>query len=376
MVQRYDSLLDLGWDPRAFLRRCDTYYRIMERDTGKFHFLGALMRQRPAQMQIAQTIISGIIAGGRRRFILCKCRQIGASTFLCALHADIAAHVPGFQGAALSHTDEGTRVLWTITDGLLSRAPEGREGDENSRNLIVFDQPVPDFGLASPGEKSSITFRTARGFAPMTGTTLRFVHLNEFGKLRLPRDRAAQLMTSVLNAIPPQGPSVVIMESTAQGVGNLFHDTWQDAEKNARGGRTPAEGEWCPIFCPTYNDPGYRQRVEPGFNWGDWPADDQVRENALCREFNVDLEYLRWRRSKIQETRFDFARYNEEYPDRAHDAFMATTQGIVSQMYIDRARAHCKPAASYGWTNEAHDAPFGSDAIHIRGRGSQDLEGA
>ena len=140
--------------------------------------------------------------------------------------------------------------------------------------------------------------------------------------------------------------------------------------------RTPAEGEWCPIFCPTYNDPGYRQKVEPGFNWGDWPADDQVRENALCREFDVDLEYLRWRRSKIQETRFDFARYNEEFPDRAHDAFMATTQGIVSQMFIDRARAHCKPAAPYSWNNEAHDAPFGSDAVHIRGRGSQDLEGA
>ncbi len=375
-MQTYDSFIDMGWDPKAFLWRLDNYYRVQHRDTGRFAYLGELMRRNPAQMDVARKTLALLIRGGRVRIVQVKSRKLGSSTFFVTLQHDLAAHCPGYEGAILSHTTEGTGILWRMLQGIHERvlSPDAPE-TEPHRKHMEFKSPIPDHGEAVHGQGSILSCATMRGFAPFAGATLRGAHTSEFGKLRLPKDRATNMLVNLMNAMPQQGPSLFVMESTAQGVGNLFHDTWLSAVRNTLNGRIPAEGEWFPIFSPAHQDPGLRQEIERGYDWMDWPEDDLVRENNLIREFGVPLEYLRWRRGMLSQSGMDIARQNEEFPDRAEDAFMATTKGVVPQMWIDRARAHVRAGEAFTWETEDHHAPFGSDAVHIRG-GNEDLEAA
>lgn len=381
MAQRYPSFVDLGWDPRAFLQRLDTEFVIQHRDTLRFHSFGELLRANDDQWRICQDLLKAIILGGRVRRVYLKSRKKGISTFLLALQDDLARHCPGFNGAVLSHTTEGTDILirnlesmHANMDGFATTSSEVADGPGKvKKRLFTVETPVPDFGRPIAGRASTIAFATARGMNPFIGSTLSFVHVSELGRLQLTPQKVVQLMTALLNAVPPNGPSVVVFESTAQGVGNAFHDYWKTAERNVKDGRVPRDGEFVPVFLPAYTDKGHRQPIEPGYNWMDWDAKDLIRENALVRDLNVPLEYLRWRRNKIQEIKFDFRQYQEDFPDRPEDAFLASGTGVIDPQWIDRARGHIKQPAHYDWSVEVAHAPFGSDAVSIIGRGDEGL---
>lgn len=367
-MQAYTSFCDLGWSPERFLERCDNVYRIQARDTGRFHFFGELLRKNPSQFAALKRILRRLRRGGRVRFVFLKSRKLGISTMMLILLYDLVVHTPGVNGAILSHTDAGTRIMRGILDGINRRMPDGLMLDVEfgATGTVLIEAPRPDVGKLRRGETSSIQSQTARGMSPFIGSTLHIVHFTEAAHIRLPPDKQEILMTSVMNAIPPQGPSLVTWESTARGTGNLFHDRWVIGEKNRDNDNTP-EGEIESVFFAAHADPGARMPIEPGYRWMDWPESDLVRENALIREFNVPLEYLRWRRSKIIELgKNGFMRYNEEYPDRPRDAFLATTRGIISEEHIDAARAHILPGSMFNAELQGDHAPIGSSPVLFR----------
>jgi hypothetical protein len=361
------SFCDLGWSIERFLERCDTVYRIQHRDEGRFYFFGDLLRRNPSQKEALRRILRRLKRGGRVRFVFLKSRKLGISTMMLILLYDLIVHTPGINGGILSHTDAGTRIMRGILEGINKRMPNGLmlDVDFGSTGTAKVDTPRPDIGDARRGEASSIQSQTARGMSPFIGSTLHVVHFTELAHLRLPPDRQEILMTSVMNAIPPQGPSLVTIESTARGVDNLFHQYWILGEKNL-GNDATREGDWESVFFPAHADPGARMTIEPGYDWMDWPEQDLVRENALVREFGVPLEYLRWRRSKVEELRWNFSRYNEEFPDRPQDAFLATTRGIINQEHIDAARAHILPGSSFHAELLGEHAPIGSPPVIFR----------
>lgn len=362
-MQARTSFCDLGWSIERFLERCDTVYRIQHRDQGRFYFFGELLRRNPSQYDALKRILRRLKRGGRVRFVFLKSRKLGISTMMLILLYDIVVHTPGINGGILSHTDAGTRIMRGILDGINKRMPTGVALDVDfGAATATIDAPRPDVGMPRRGESSSIQSQTARGMSPFIGSTLHVVHFTELAHLRIPPEKQDILMASVLNAIPPQGPSLVTIESTARGIDNLFHKFWKLGAKNMGNPNTP-DGEWESVFFPAHADPGNRMDIEPGYNWMDWPAADLVRENRLVREFNVDLAYLRFRRSKIAEKPDNIAIYNEEYPDRPEDAFLATSRGIIPQEFIDAASMHLQPSTRFNVNLEADHAPAGSSPV-------------
>lgn len=365
MQARHTSFCDLGWSAERFLERCDTVYRIQHRDDGRFYFFGDLLRRNPSQREALKRILRRLKRGGRVRFVFLKSRKLGISTMMLILLYDLVVHTPGVNAGILSHTDAGTRIMRGILDGINKRMPDGIMLDVDFGSGTTVVTPIPDAGQGRRGESSSIQSQTARGMSPFIGSTLHIVHFTELAHLRLPPERQEILMTSVMNAIPPQGPSLVTIESTARGVDGLYPQYWKLGEKNMGNENTP-EGEWESVFFPAHLDPGARMVIEPGYQWMDWDERDLVRENQLVREFNVSLNYLRWRRSKVEELRFNFSRYNEEFPDRPEDAFLATTGGIIDHDYIDRARANLLPGSAFHVELMDEHAPPGSAPVILR----------
>src|SRR5690606_15501638 len=112
--------------------------------------------------------------------------------------------------------------------------------------------------------------------------------------------------------VPDAPGTEVILESTANGVGNFFHQRWREAERG--------EGEFQAIFVPWYWQEEYRK--DPG-DEGDFTASLTDEEIEYGDTYELDLWQLAWRRSKIKELG-DPALFKQEYPANAVEAFQAS----------------------------------------------------
>jgi len=361
------TFMDLGWDPRGFLERLDTIYEIIDRRTHQRQKFGPLIRANKIQLGFLKMIMRMVLRGGAIRLIVLKSRKHGFSTLVMCLIYDLATHIPNFRGGVLSADADATRVLRDMLDRFYMWTPPLMRPElakNNTRELRFGKLHVADINAGEIGLESQIQCRTARGKNPLTGDDIRGVLLSEFGKYNYDRMQQTNLMTSVMNSIPPSGASIVVAESTAQGTDNMFHDTWQIAEENAKNGREPLPGEWAPYFAPAHADPMNVREVEPGYDWADWPPEDILFETALVNECNVSPQFLRWRRNKIREIGFDYRKNAEDFPCRPVDAFMATMMSFIPPSMLDTAQKYVqKPAGTFSGRLEAHDAPFGADAV-------------
>jgi hypothetical protein len=127
----------------------------------------------------------------------------------------------------------------------------------------------------------------------------------------------------VLQAVPDAPGTEVILESTANGLGNFFHQKWQDAERGI--------GDFIAVFVPWYWQEEYRKDVPAGFT-----LDEEEREYAEL--YGLTLEQMHWRRNKIAELK-DATLFKQEYPATAAEAFqMSGHDSYIKPELVARAR--------------------------------------
>jgi hypothetical protein len=131
-----------------------------------------------------------------------------------------------------------------------------------------------------------------------------------------------------MQAVPKTPDSLVIMESTANGEGNSFHNEWVRAEAG--------ESAFVPIFIPWWELPDA---------WMPLPKDFELdeEEQALKRAFGLENEQLQWRRFVLYtELQGDEDLFQQEYPATAEEAFLTSGRPAfpvkpLQEMY-ERAR--------------------------------------
>jgi hypothetical protein len=119
---------------------------------------------------------------------------------------------------------------------------------------------------------------------------------------------AATHAAGVIQAVPDIPGTEIILESTANGLGNYFHSTWQEAEAGL--------SDYQAIFVPWYWQDEYRKPVNQYF-----PLDKE--ETEYQQAYGLDLEQMAWRRAKITELK-DPLLFKQEYPATAAEAFQTT----------------------------------------------------
>lgn len=247
---------------------------------------------------------------GKVRAIILKGRQQGCSTYVSARYFHRATHFKGQRVFILSHEGEATLNLFGIVDRYNENLPplvRPHIGASSTKEL-TFDRLDSDYKVATAGSKGIGRSQTIQLF-----------HGSEVAFWPFAETHAA----GALQAVPNEPGTEVILESTANGMGNFFHQQWQDAEAGI--------SEFEAIFIPWYWQDEYKSPAPDKFKMSD-------EEEKYAEAFGLDAEQIMWRRNKIIELK-DETLFKQEYPATAQEAFqMSGHDSYIKPEKIMRAR--------------------------------------
>ena len=159
-------------------------------------------------------------------------------------------------------------------------------------------------------------------------------------------------LAGIMQAVPFQEGTEAILESTALGMGNIFHQIWQEAEAGA--------SFFIPVFIPWFWSPEYAIEPSPDFH-----LDEE--DTAYQRAHNLTTAQMVWRRMKIQELR-DPALFKQEYPATSDEAFQSTSNDsyIQPELVLQARKTRVKPQGAL--VIGVDPARFGDDRFSIAWR--------
>jgi hypothetical protein len=253
---------------------------------------------------------------GRVRALILKGRQQGCSTYVGARFYHRTTHGRGLRTFILTHEDAATQNLFEMVNRYHEHCPalvKPSTGAANAKELN-FDRLDSGYKIGTAGTKG-----VGRS------STLQLFHGSEVAFW----PHAETHASGVLQAIADAPGTEVILESTANGLGNLFHKMWRDAENGV--------SDYQAIFVPWYWQDEYRKAVPANFS-----PDDEELEYAEM--YGLDDEQLSWRRAKIVELK-DPVLFKQEYPATAAEAFqMSGHDSYIPPALVAKARKTvCEP---------------------------------
>lgn len=182
----------------------------------------------------------------------------------------------------------------------------------STRTDVTFDR---DDGT---GLKSEIDVASAKTTSTGRGQTIQWVHGSEVAFW----NDGDEIMSGLLQAVPSVANTGIFLESTANGMGDFFHKTWQAAKAG--------NSVFKPLFFSWLDFPDYKAPVPENFK----PTDD---EQKIMAEYGASAEQICWRREKMKEFANDPNKFYQEYPISDIEAFLSSGQsrfniGILVKM--------------------------------------------
>ena len=263
-----------------------------------------------AQARVHQAVLDARRAGVPPRVIVLKARQPGISTQACGYSAAYAISMPYAESLIVSHREDLSQKLHrktkSILDGFKPTLPV-RYGTER-RGEVFLEGVRCDDGEVRLGSGVVCATAGVGSAEPGRGATRMFVHLSEYAQFPNPRP----ILVGALQSVPLTPVSLVMIESTAFGMGNSFHEEWLRAESGESG--------FQPVFIAWW-DIGEYQMVRPHDERPDLDPD----EVDLQRRFALTPEQLWWRRYVIStQCAGDTDQFDQEYPATAAEAFIVS----------------------------------------------------
>lgn len=286
-----------------------------------------------AQRYIHERLEAQKTSLGYVRALLLKGRQQGASTYIGGRYYHRTSLNRGVNAFILTHEQDATDNLFKMVDRYHTNNPLAPQtGAANAKELNF------------PRLDSGYTVGTAGTKAVGRSKTILLLHGSEAAFW----PHAATHFAGVVQAVPNEPGSEVIIESTANGVGGEFHERWQRAEAGI--------GDYQAIFVPWFWQDEYRRPAD------DFVPDDEEREYGEAH--GLDNEQLAWRRAKIEELK-DPLLFKQEYPATAAEAFQNTGHdSFIKPDVVLRARkTTCEPFGPK--IAGADPARFGDDRFSI-----------
>lgn len=241
---------------------------------------------------------------GKVRIIGLKGRQQGFSTYVQGRFYWRLSHRRGVRAFILTHEDDATKNLFEIANRYHEHCPgivKPHTGSANA-NELNFDYLDSGYKVGTAGNKG-----VGRS------STLQYFHGSE-----VPRwPNAPEHVSGVLQAVPDMDDTEIFLEGTAYGIGNLFHEMWQQAEAGL--------GDYLPVFVPWFWQDEYRREVEADFLLS-------PEEAAYAAFYKLDQRQMAWRRAKIIELKSE-SLFKQEYPATAAEAFQ--TSGVDSLIGVE-----------------------------------------
>lgn len=270
------------------------------------------LRLNTAQKHLHQRIEQQLSLTGMIRALVLKGRQQGVSSYSEGRLYWKTSGEFGKRSFILTHEDKATRHLFAMAKRYHNNCPpELRPHTKHSNATeLVFDVLDSEYKIGT-----AKTTETGRSF------TAQYFHGSE---VAFWPDADANF-AALGQAIPLMPGTEIILESTANGIGNTFHWLWQEAERGLN--------DYIAVFIPWMWQEEYRREVGTDFE-----LDPEEAEYAAL--YGCTIEQMAWRRAKIHtDFKGDASVFDQEYPATPQLAFSRQAgDAMIPLRLIDKAR--------------------------------------
>ncbi len=313
-------------------------------------------QDRPFILNRPQRRVAAMLEKQRRsgqplRLIMLKARQWGGSTLVQMYMAWIqTCHRTNWHSLICAHVKDTSSTIRGMYTKLLASYPENLWGGEEPPCFRAFERSQNTRVIAGRGCR--VTVGSSENPEAVRGADYAMAHLSEVAFWSDTRTRSPEdLVRAVSGAIVREPLTLIVMESTANGVGNYFHTEWLRA-------KSPEGSDKEAVFVPWHEIPIYSEPV----------TDGEVAD--LCRSFDayevalweqgLTLEQIKWYHNKRREYPVH-QMMMAEYPGSDVEAFANTGHGVFGIAELERLRAGCREPAFRG--DIAGKAAAGVDAL-------------
>ncbi len=263
-------------------------------------------------------IILGDLADGKPiRVIILKARQFGISTLVQALIWFLLQRHHGRNATVIAHKGDVSANLYEMTRRFYKMMPHQPKVASFSKSGGIE--------LASPHD-SRLSMESAEGDEPKRGFTIHYLHCSE--PAFWPNPEVTDL--GLMQTVPDDPGSMVIKESTANGVGGLFYRQYWDAKEGRSSFRA--------IFLPWHLHAKYRMELTTA-------AKESLLGNLTEEEkrgverYDWTPEQMAWRRHTISnKCDNDVSKFHQEYPSNDREAFLVSGRPVFD-LHLLEARS-------------------------------------
>ncbi|MDE6309345.1 MAG: hypothetical protein K2L81_04025, partial [Muribaculaceae bacterium] len=147
------------------------------------------------------------------------------------------------------------------------------------------------------------------------------------------RKDPTDFIRTICGAIARAPYTLIVMESTANGVGNFFHQEWL----RARAGKSDKH----PIFVPWYEIEIYREPITRDELPQLWESLDAYEMNLWSSIDAMSLDCIKWYHNKRKEY-CSHAMMQAEYPTNEEEAFTNTGNNVFDAVHVEKMRTDCR----------------------------------
>jgi hypothetical protein len=246
---------------------------------------------------------------GYVRAIILKGRQQGCSTYIAARFYDRVVTKSGLKAFILAHREDATTNLYSLVDRYYENYPLPiRPNIKESNAKRLFFENGSGYGVGTSG-----------GGSVGRSDTIQLLHMSEAAFY----EKTDELVSGIMQTVPDMPGTEIILESTANGTGNMFH-------RMAMQAHTGNGYDYQLIFVPWFWQDEYKLAVKENIDL----SSEEEEYKALWK---LSDGQMMWRRNKIM-TSGEW-KFKQEYPAYVQEAFEASGEdSFISSQSVLQAR--------------------------------------
>lgn len=284
------------------------------------------------------------------RLIMLKARQWGGSTLVQMYMAWLqCTRLKNWHSLICAHVARGAATIRGMYNTMLTHYPrELWEGDAAPRLARYEGQ---DQMREIAGRDCRISLGSSEKQDAIRGGDYAMAHLTEVAFWKdTPKSTPADYVRAICGGIGDGPNTLIVYESTANGMGNFFHSEWKRSERG--------ESDKTAVFVPWHEIEIYRTPVKNVRRL--WESMDEYEQGLW--EQGVTLEAINWYHRKRREYA-DHKSMQAEYPSNPTEAFANTGTNVFSTEAVGRLCEGCRSPEATGEAVAASGAVIGPESL-------------
>lgn len=296
------------------------------------------------------------------KVIILKARQMGFSTAVEALCYWWTSTNFNINSVIIGNDEKSSLNLYRMFRRYFDNTnilfkPSVRYNTKSDLTFEKFDESGKQIGLGS-----AIKIETAKNKSAGRSDTVNFLHASELGAWENGEDLVASLMQTVPDAEVMEKPSMVFLESTAEGRGNYFHKEYVAAVNK--------KNNYQPLFAPwwildTYEREATFEDLGQLNDYESFLVELMKKgHTTLGHYFPIKEESIPRKIAFYRRKAKDFAatpeRLPQEYPSTWEESFIASGKNVFNPLALQEMEKDATPLedVSYYKITPLEDRPY------------------